>query len=191
MFRRYTLLILIFVLLPVTGRVLFAAPDGEAVPDAKEESRGNINDNVLKSNKLDDDYLFRVKKSNDAGLKTARREYFFREFKSLSAGISRTDNAYNGNFNQLTSSFNSGHNKSQKLTTRQIEEKKLEAGFYLATATAELMDSVYLPYFSRGLFNIIGTVYKIRTYRKKIEKKYGIHVELSKNEAFFTYEGNF
>ena len=112
-----------------------------------------------------------------------------KEIQKIRSGIDEIDLSYPESSRQLGGSI--GTKEDDIITKREIKETKMKAGFYVATATAELMDSIYLPYFSKGLFNIIGTAYKLRSYRKTIEKKYGIYLELSDDEAFFIYEGKF
>ena len=149
--------------------ICFAENEDIALQADKEEAI----EKPVKKYKLSQDYLYRVKK----------------EVPKIHSGIDEIDLSYPETSKRLGGSIST--KEDDIITKREIKETKMKAGFYVATATAELMDSIYLPYFSKGLFNIIGTAYKLRSYRKTIEKKYGIYLELSEDEAFFIYEGKF
>ena len=47
-----------------------------------------------------------------------------------------------------------------------------------------------MPYISRGLFNIIGTAYRVDKYRQEIEEKRGIGIsaEMQDSKIYLTYK---
>lgn len=74
------------------------------------------------------------------------------------------------------------------LTKEEFSEKRLNLYFQAATATAELLDSLYMPFMAEGLFEIIGYGYKLKGYKDLIESKYHLHFEISDSDAFITYK---
>ena len=74
------------------------------------------------------------------------------------------------------------------LTKEEFSEKRLNLYFQAAYATAELLDSLYMPFMADGLFEIIGYGYKIKGYRDFLEIKYNLHFDISDSDAFITYK---
>jgi hypothetical protein len=61
----------------------------------------------------------------------------------------------------------------QPLSKDECEKKERELAYTSAKAAAEFFDSIYMPYISNGLFNIIGTAYEIDEYQQNLKRKHG------------------
>ena len=78
----------------------------------------------------------------------------------------------------------------RSLTEKEFKQKTKELTYSSIKATAEFFDSIYMPYISRGLFNIIGTAYRVDKYRQEIEEKRGIGIstEMQDSKIYLTYK---
>lgn len=195
MFYNYTLYFGVIVLV-FGARLAFASSMTDNYPHDNNKYRKEADTrSTTKYDDLEEDYLFLVKnrKGDSRVGGRLKKDYSLQQVHCSGIKWEKVNLHYpEEKSNLLYDSFNKKEkDECWKLTKRQLQEKKLEAGFYLATATAELLDSIYMPYFSRGLFNIIGTGYKIKKYEKEIKEKYGIHIELSGDEAVLIYEEKF
>lgn len=192
MFYNYILSFLIFALPSSTDQTLFLPKSDNVIRMNRQEVQRRADKG---HDSLEKDYLFRVKKKEDKSEKKVEGEYLLQQTEGPYAGIElielKKTGVYQEEMNLLSVDLKMRGDEDQKLTKHQIQEKKLKAGFYLATATAELLDSIYLPYFSRGLFNIIGTGYKIKKYSERIKQKYGVSIEIDEDEAVLIYEEKF
>ncbi len=74
------------------------------------------------------------------------------------------------------------------LTREEFSERRLSLYFQAVSTTAELLDSLYMPFMAEGLFEIIGYGYKLKGYKDLIETKYNLHLEVGKSDAFITYK---
>lgn len=74
------------------------------------------------------------------------------------------------------------------LTKEEFSERRVSLYFQAASATAELLDSLYMPFMAEGLFELIGYGYKVKGYKDLIETKYNLHFEVSKSDVFITYK---
>jgi phosphoribosylglycinamide formyltransferase-1 len=76
------------------------------------------------------------------------------------------------------------------LSEEEFEKKSKELTYSSAKATAEFFDSIYMPYVSRGLFNIIGAAYKVDKYQSKVKEEYGVDFEYraGSDQIYFIYE---
>ncbi len=74
------------------------------------------------------------------------------------------------------------------LTKEEFSERRLNLYFQAVSATAELLDSLYMPFMADGLFELIGYGYKVKGYKDLIESKYNLHFEVSKSDVFITYK---
>lgn len=74
------------------------------------------------------------------------------------------------------------------LTKEEFSERRLDLYFQAAFATAELLDSLYMPFMADGLFEIMGYGYKFKGCRDLLKTKYNLHFDISDSEAFITYK---
>lgn len=74
------------------------------------------------------------------------------------------------------------------LTKEEFSEKRLNLYFQAASATAELLDSLYMPFMAEGLFELIGYGHRVKGYKDLIEARYNLHFEVSKSDVFVTYK---
>lgn len=90
-------------------------------------------------------------------------------------------------YDNLDSFFSGGEEKKDKsdgwrsLTDDEIRLKKKEFAYTSAKVAVEFFNSIYMPYISKGIFNIIGTTYRIDEYQKQIKDKHGLSVNVGLN----------
>ena len=76
------------------------------------------------------------------------------------------------------------------LTNDEYTKRERALAYTSAKAAAEFFDSIYMPYVSTGLFNIIGTAYQIDAYQQNLKKKHGLSfdVDIDDLEVNVKYE---
>lgn len=133
-----------------------------------------------------------------AALMTAQAEDMLicRNYSSLPPELS-LDRIYSGHENpeKEWDAFFAEGSVSEKeswrpLTEDEYTQKEKELAYVSAKAAAEFFDSIYMPYVSAGLFNIIGTAYQIDAYQQNLKKKHGLSfdVDIDDLEVNVRYE---
>ncbi len=130
--------------------------------------------------------IFLVLLMSIAPLPTIQAEDTFvcRDYSSLPPEFS-LDRIYSGHENpeKEWDAFFHEDSPSEKefwrpLTEDERAQKKKELAYTSVKAAAEFFDSIYMPYVSAGLFNIIGTAYQIDAYQQNLKKKHGFSFDV-------------
>jgi hypothetical protein len=76
------------------------------------------------------------------------------------------------------------------LSNDEYLQREKALAYTSAKAAAEFFDSIYMPYISTGLFNIIGTAYQIDAYQQNLKKEHGFSfdVDIDDLEVNVKYE---
>lgn len=64
------------------------------------------------------------------------------------------------------------------LSNDEYLQREKALAYTSAKAAAEFFDSIYMPYISTGLFNIIGTAYQIDAYQQNLKKEHGFSFDV-------------
>lgn len=87
-----------------------------------------------------------------------------------------------------SNTYKPGDSDYKPLTKEEFSERRLDLYFQAASATTELLNSLYMPFMADGLFEIIGYGYKLKGYRDLLKTKYNLHFDISDSNAFITYK---
>lgn len=90
-----------------------------------------------------------------------------------------------------TELLNSSLNAERSLTEEEKEKARIEASIKIASAFAELMDSLNARFAYRGINGLINMANKVVDFRDYIDRNYNLHFKLDEDQALLKYKRRF